>query len=416
MNTPKKIKLKVIFDTSIIYSLSETHLLNIKTQDFIKKFNKLEHFELEFILPKMVVDERKFQMIKESKKLKASSKKLESLTNVKITLTDESISDFVSTNISNQIKNKSIKIAKPNLSKIEWKSIVNSSANRFAPFEDVDKNEKGFRDAIILETSVQIVNKLLKPSSNYRIVFVSADEVLNSSFSQRTSSHKNEDIYIENSLESLEELINTFTSNIDEQVVQKLKDQFVDLFFTEGDKEGLYYSFDVRNKIRTNFKSVLTQDKDFLTTKIEEGTWYISPIAFVSKKSNEIIWKSKIIVKLEASKNNYLFDNITYPATGITSFGNTQSVNLDPNKFLVTDKVISQRLQISGTPINNDWEVSMPSAKEEKYKKGEAIFYVFWKVKTNLKFKTSKPEFIKVEHIETNWEPIIGPLSYIIPR
>ena len=75
----KKLRLVIAFDTNAIYSGSESYLLKKNAGKFIQENSSHSDLEITWHLPKMVIDERKFQMNSKGLDLLPSIEKLETI-------------------------------------------------------------------------------------------------------------------------------------------------------------------------------------------------------------------------------------------------------------------------------------------------------------------------------------------------
>src|SRR3989304_1055928 len=94
---PKKSKreLRIIFDTNAIFIGTASDLLRKEIVDLIESYSKLPDLTLQWYLPQVVVEERKFQMIKKGKELLPSINKIEKLLGHNLNITEDIIESRV---------------------------------------------------------------------------------------------------------------------------------------------------------------------------------------------------------------------------------------------------------------------------------------------------------------------------------
>ena len=78
----KKLKLKVIFDTNVVYTGSASDLLRNEIVELINNHKSLTDIEIEWYIPETVVKERIFQMNKKGNELLPHIQKLEKLSRI----------------------------------------------------------------------------------------------------------------------------------------------------------------------------------------------------------------------------------------------------------------------------------------------------------------------------------------------
>ncbi len=160
----KKLKLKVIFDTNVVYTGSASDLLRNEIVELINNHKSLTDIEIEWYIPETVVKERIFQMNKKGNELLPHIQKLEKLLGHNLNITKEIIEDRILETVKKQLISLQIETIKIDIAKVDWELIIHNSLNRQIPFEDNEK-EKGFRDALILECLKQIISNSPKTKS-----------------------------------------------------------------------------------------------------------------------------------------------------------------------------------------------------------------------------------------------------------
>src|SRR4029077_13322275 len=123
---------------------------------------------------------------------------------------------------------------------------------RKPPFQMGEK-EKGFRDAIILETFLQLVDGASSNRSTTRLVLVSNDGLLREATLLRIGESNN--VHILESIDALKGLINTLGSSVDEKYIAQITDLAADLFFKKDVENSLYYKWGVYNGLQNALKA-----------------------------------------------------------------------------------------------------------------------------------------------------------------
>ena len=388
----KKPELKVVFDTNVIYSGSASYLVNIELAELIKTNMSYHDLEISWHLPETVIMEREFQMIKKGIEFLEPVRKLEDLLGHKLNITEEIFSERVKCAIIKQMDD--ISLTKINLitEKINWNSLINKALKRVPPFED-NKNEKGFRDSLILEAFDQLVQSSSKTSSSCRIAFVCNDSLLMEAVKERTKGSNN--IRYLKDLTSLKGLINILVSEIEETLINEISNIATELFFIPENRDTLYFKEDVRKTINDKFWGNLHKLPDLIATKVEIVIWFISPVNFVKKEKQRIWWSSAINIKLKAYKNGYDNTISRNLAEGNKIFSNyplIKNLTGDTSTYLQTLQNFSS--------IPRDM---LNSSEPIEYLNGNSKYEVIWSVTYTANKKFLKPAIEEIKYIGNEW-------------
>lgn len=363
MTLKKKITLKILFDTNVIFTGSASDLLRKEIFEIINNHSTLSDINIEWYLPKTVLQERVFQMRKRGFELLPSIQKLERLLGHNLNITEEIIENRIQETIKKQIENIGLKIYELKLDEIEWHKIIHNSLNRLPPFEDNEK-EKGFRDTLIIETLKQVIKESPTSPSVCRIIYISNDAICRNAASIISEDKKN--VYIFEKVEEVVSLINILNSELTEDLISNIKNDAQSLFFVKEDKTTFYYTENIRNKIGEEYLAELNKVAEN-ADKRENGTWWINPPGFERKEKQKIFWRSLIEIDFTNFKTIY---------------------ETSPQSSLLE----SLRPKESGSRL-----LSLQNVKEEKFNEGQTRFEVIWSVTltTTKKLKSPKLESIK---------------------
>jgi hypothetical protein len=92
--------LKIFSDTNIIHVKNAHQLIERTVAEYILEHRRIESVELKWMLPGMVVEERKHQMLQEARSLMPNIGKLESLIGHSLALSDDILKDRIESKIS----------------------------------------------------------------------------------------------------------------------------------------------------------------------------------------------------------------------------------------------------------------------------------------------------------------------------
>ncbi len=381
-------ELRVMFDTSVLFTpKNASNLLNLKIENLIKEFSSVLDLKVTWYLPNIVLMEREFQMLKEGKILLPSISKLEKLLGHGLNITEEIVHDSIKKTIEKQVKEFSINIVSLDTKGIDWGKIIEKSAYRIPPFEDNEK-EKGFRDELIQQAFLQLIKNSPKTPSICRVVFVGRDRLLCHSLNIEIENISNVKIFSE--LEDLKSLINTLTSQVQVELIDKISGKAGKLFFEKENKATLLYREKINEQIEEKYKAKL----DELPTgghRRSNGKWYISNPRFFKKKNQKITWKTRIDIVSKALKsvqeNSPLF---LPPEVTSQEPKDVSPLNLlDGGLFNFSTNKISTLLG--------------GSYKEELVANGRTTFEVIWSVTVTTTHNLISPKIEAINFIEINW-------------
>jgi hypothetical protein len=106
----KKLNLKVLFDTNVIFTATASDLLRQEITELVSTHSNLSDIHITWHLPDIVVKERIFQMTKKGLELISSIQKMERLLGHNLNITADIISSRVKENVIMQMKNLSIEV------------------------------------------------------------------------------------------------------------------------------------------------------------------------------------------------------------------------------------------------------------------------------------------------------------------
>lgn len=313
-----KIKRKVIPkhilipDTNVLWLESKDECVS---PDFIKFWT--EHsskYEIELALPDVVKGELLYQQTSSAltilNRINSQFDNISSIANRKYKhrLTAQRVKDDVKNRLDSWASSVSAKEISPPVDEIDWKSMMHNSIWRLPPFSETKdkKSEKGFRDALILET----ICAFCKAQNNIDVAFVSDDRLLSSTLKDRLKNNKKISIF-----ESLEEfssylrltdekLTNEFVQAIQkrarvkfhsakdstclidrEHIVETIWEKYSDKF------EGPSYGLSIRNALI----NPVGNEKGRWVEQSKESVWIRAPRFLALENKNIFRWDSRVI-------------------------------------------------------------------------------------------------------------------------
>lgn len=218
MGKRKHPELKIIFDTNSLYTGSASDLFNTKILNLIKDYSDIPDLKISWYLPNIVVTEREYQMLQEGEKLLPSIQKLERHLGHNLNINENIIHERIKLTISQQINEHSVNIISLDINNVDWNNVISNALYRVPPFEK-GKKEKGFRDSLIAESFMQLIEVSPKTPQICRLVLITNDGLLIEALTKKTKILSN--VYIYNDIEELKSLINTLASAVEEELIKK---------------------------------------------------------------------------------------------------------------------------------------------------------------------------------------------------
>jgi hypothetical protein len=304
----KKDQRFLVLDTNVLWHPEKNVPVSPLFESFISK-NRDAH-NIKVFVPEVVFGELLFQQTSTAVDLLSKvNKNIHSLSEIcsqkyKHRIADDRVKKDVERKLRGWFSANGLFLVETPVDAIDWKRIIHDAIWRNPPFEeDKDKKkEKGFRDALILETVLQ----LNQDNPEVQIDFVSHDRLLRESSDTRGKGTR---IKSFESLEDLESHLKLLDQQLTEKFVSSITARAREKFFSPSGKQDLYDGEKVRSKIRESFPDKLSpptpyssggnlsrllgQSGSSWTSESEERIW-ISPSNFDGRDDYVYHWKNKI--------------------------------------------------------------------------------------------------------------------------
>ena len=282
-------RLCVAFDTNVLYTSVVHHLLRKDVANLLSEHSHHPDLQVEWYLSDVVIGEREYQMQNKAYEIYERVEILERLLDHQLT-TKRILTDRIHGVIQEQLREYNIETLVIKEDIVNWSSLIRRSIYRRPPFNG-NKKEKGFRDAIIGESFVQLVDRAPKTPSVCRLAFVSEDELLRTYLKKRLDDRQN--VRILENLNELENLINTLVSNVPEEKISEWAKKAAAYFFQKDDDSTLYYRETIGQLISNTFAKELSSIPNVFVKRKNE-TYYIQAPVFVRKSRQRIRWMTEI--------------------------------------------------------------------------------------------------------------------------
>jgi hypothetical protein len=395
----------IFLDTNALFTEVANRLVAKEISDFI--LQSLDNdLNPSWYIPSVVIGERRFQMFERAKRLLPHLEKVEQLLGHQLGISDKVLAARVDDAIKQHMDtHKLIEIGFDHLA-VDWQDMVRKSVERKPPFKQGD-NEKGFRDAIVLETFCQRVSNLPRSPQICRIVLLSNDGLLVEAARERMGDRNN--VTFANDLDAVRTILNALASQITQEAVSALLPMAENLFFTPENRRTLL------DKIQSQYSNELRNVPKGWSSVAVKAVHILSPPTFIEKKGQKLTFSNRVVFHMEATK--YVQSTIDY--------NRLLSALKGPSGLAVTPNVAHP---FSGSTAREDllglWSASdvkgssgtsslaglgmlgaMPPEQRQEVKcEGETVFEATWSAILTAKGKLTRAQLQKVDYKETNWE------------
>ena len=385
-------ELKVLFDTSILFTQVAYDLTKPDVRQLIEKHSSHPDLALRWYLPRVVVGERQYQMRQRALKLLPSLEKLERLLGHKLNITPDILATRVEAATNDQIENMSITVLDLDTNAVDWPTVITRAVRREPPFNAGD-TEAGFRDCLIAQTFFQLVRDSPTTPGHCRLAVVTSDKRLAEYVREGTNEAKNVRVLV--SVDDLESLINTLVAEVTEEFVSDIKSRVQAFFFEKTKESGLYYSEGLRNRLRETFGDELGAVSNEGEHR-ENGTWRIGAPVFNRKERQRTYWITTIAVDAKL----FEYQRPTVPTSS--------ELTMLPDFSGMPSGIGSTLADFGQVPSGIHWQevlTGSPQRREkQEIKTGRTKFQVHWSVNITSAGRLVSPRIEELELIGTEWD------------
>lgn len=279
---PAKIKKKtvprhlVVVDTNVLFNPKEKNWA-VVSPGFEAAWRDLAEFDLTLVVPHTVRGELLYRQTRSAiKAMKAATEHLATLSTLsarpyKHKGTEERVKDEVAARFDRWIEATGTHLECIPVTTIDWAVIIDSAVWRRPPFDEADdesKKEKGFRDALILETLKEICRR---EGALTEITFITNDPGLRAAAKQQIAGAS--DCLFYSSLGDLGSYLRLLKEDLDQEFIRTIQKRASAKFFTLGDPEALVIKDNIAQKIKNKFASKFERDPEpsglFSLTRME---------------------------------------------------------------------------------------------------------------------------------------------------
>lgn len=245
----------VIVDTNVLWHKDKGYIVNPDVDSFWDKHS--DTFPMKLILPEVVKGELLFQQTTSALKLLEKANQeisdISRITEKKYShrVTHERIKKEVEERFSGWLASRKAEVKSTPTLEIDWNNVIQLAIWRKPPFiadPENQKNEKGFRDAMILETVASVCRFY---SSEVNIAFICNDFALRKAADERLGKIESFSTY--ESLKDFESFIELTKKNLTERFVKSILSRAKEKFHDEKDRDCLIYKDNFYQRLRESF-------------------------------------------------------------------------------------------------------------------------------------------------------------------
>lgn len=386
-----KLTLHIVFDTNVLFTKLASDLFRSEIKALSERIRTITDLDIELHLPSVVIEERRFQMIEKAKEFLPTIGSLETLLGHRLNITEEILAMRVGAAIDTQLLTYQFNKLELDTSLVNWDGVISDAIKRMPPFEN-NKTEKGFRDALIAESFLQLLNKSPSTPSICRVAIVTGDELLTAKIGQETADKKN--VHVLAGVDEIIGLINTLTSSIGTELAATLAGVAQNLFFQVENSETLYYKAKVAGQIDGKFSKELLDVPTPGWARQILKRWISAP-NFEKKVGSRIHWSTPITFDLQfrkpgAARQLTLADLMKQVSTPPAQLGAAPPSSQSAG--------VNWLLPQTQFPTPPPWEDAGT---------GKQFFEVKWSTSLTKTHKLTNPRIDEVRFVKSDWRDLV---------
>lgn len=294
MGRPRKRKtLHVVFDTNAIFTKTPEELVSADAAAAIQEHSRHGDLDVIWIVPQIVRKEREYQMHQAFRAVLEPAKRASALLGEAWDLSDGKIKAAVDSTIQRQASQLNVVFRDCDAGRVDWASVMHASAFRLPPFQP-GQTEKGFRDAIVCETYLQLVSDL---SGSDTAVLVTNDNLIVAALKDRLP-----DARLLPDMSALRDEINLRVSDVDAQTAAQIEAKAAKVFFDFSKPEwsgSLWMKADLYAEITRKFGDRIRATPPGYNWKLERQEIHRTRLA--RKQGNQLLLVTTYVSKSSGS-------------------------------------------------------------------------------------------------------------------
>lgn len=300
----------VFVDTNILWTEDKKLSVSNEFDELWKMTSTLSQMTL--AVPEVVLGELHFQQTTSARKIfetiSTMSNDLSGITAAKYPFKSSvaRIKKQVDVKLNKWLKSRGAIVVSTPVLTINWQALIDSSIWRIAPFEfhsksKEPKTEKGFRDALILET---VAHACMQAKPSDCVIFICNDHLLQAAANTRLKTLNNFSCF--ESLADFASHVKLTKENLTTEFVKLIANHARKKFYVAGDQNCVYFKNDIQQRIRHEFASglVVQNDSDTASTSnikpfelqiVHENSLIVGTTFIKMEEPKECYWTTRII-------------------------------------------------------------------------------------------------------------------------
>lgn len=356
----------MVVDSNILFTKNDVEIIS---SAFGNELSECRQYQsIEFLLPDIVRAELVFRKVEYALQLTADAeKKLRTL--ARLTSSPEQVVD-VRDSLRNKIEERidewckeiGASIAPIPIEKIDWQKLIEAAVWHLPPFSPSNvKSEKGFKDALILETA----SAILAANQQKSVVFVTGDHLLRDAAIKR---HEGTDLFT--TYERLGDYL-SYLKLLSQKAAQKFATKALEtaprVFFDPQSEDCVFLKFKIRETIEERFAFLLNIPPKPPDTLLDLSSLARDKARWLPVSANSVTVGSTNFQQIDANgyyhwNSEVIFARLYHEDQGRVSYGAPREL-IHIHKFVVQWKTrISNSGEFSELSVTN---ISFPSATIE---------------------------------------------------
>lgn len=312
--------LSVVFDTNAIKNDQFDALICRAAKELIARHSNHGDIDIRWVLPAVVRGEREYQMRDAYRNVASHVAKAESLFGQQWGITQETIEQRIAARIDEELARQRIEVMHCDTTRVDWAGVMRRSCFREPPFSR-GPTEKGFRDAMICETFIQLATDL---TGRDTAVLVSGDQLLKEYIGSCDVVRGR--VRVVDDLAALEEDIQLRVGDVDEATQMLIEQRAQQLFYpwdNRDDPTSLWARERLYERIWADHGARLTQTPPGVQyVRIEHD---LSNARLVSKSGPRVhfesIYSVQAALRLWVPSTNVQQDTTVYTPASVAGIG-----------------------------------------------------------------------------------------------
>ena len=219
MSVPTKPRLNIMLDTNALFVDGRSD--KFLSPGIVKVIEDPLHAELNisWSIPSMVRREREYQLRQHAKHIVSAAREMPSLFASTWVGDANAVNAEISRLVQRELDRLKVRVYECDPSRVGWATLMDAAGWRLPPFDPNDKNEKGFKDAIVAETFIQLCGELTAHGVDTAIL-VTSDTMLREHVEGRVRPSR---VKVLRSVDALTSELNFLVSDIDPDTAAQLQ-------------------------------------------------------------------------------------------------------------------------------------------------------------------------------------------------